>query len=226
MPIQRPDYQLEFDLDVEEQTIDGGPLTVEEIRLRSEAARQALEGRTDLKWMEEYSRLRDGGWPWRVAAYIAWASSPRVNRIPKTQDELADQHLGLTSDRRIIEWRKKNPAIDEMVVILQASPLWDCRAEVFQALTDNAIKPDYKTHNDRKLFLEMTGDYVPSSKITAEMVKRLGKGTLDASELSDDDLREIAGVAGSELQKRITASSPALTPSPSPDGEGSEDENE
>jgi len=187
MPIQKPDYQLSLNLDLPEEEADNPNLSADEIRLRSETARQTLEGRVDLKWLDEYSKLRDGGWNWRVAAYIAWASAPRSSRSPKTQDELARKHLGLTSDRQIATWRKKNPAIDEMIALLQASPLWDYRAEVFQALTANAVKPDYKTHNDRKLFLELTGDYIPTAKLAA----MLSKGNLtkeDLSEFSDEEL--------------------------------------
>jgi hypothetical protein len=36
-----------------------------------------------------------------------------------------------------------------------------------EALVKNASEADYKTHNDRKLFLELTGDYVPSAKLAA-----------------------------------------------------------
>lgn len=191
MPIQRPEYQLTFDLDIPPSSfLDEGNLSAEDVRLRSEAARTALEGRVGLKWMEEYSRLRDGGWPWRVAAYIAWASSPRANRNPRTQDELATQHLGLTSDRAIATWRKKNPAIDEMVAVLQASPLWDSRADVFEALIANAVEADYKTHNDRKLFLELTGDYIPTAKLNA----MLAKGNLTKADLKDYSDAELAAM--------------------------------
>jgi|CXWL01.1.fsa_nt_gi hypothetical protein len=202
MPIQKPDYQLSFNLDLPEETGDSTiqRLSADEIRLRSETARQVFEGRDDLKWMEEYARLRDGGWDWRVAAYIAWASSPRSSRIPKTQDELAINHLGLTSDRAIATWRKKNPAIDEMIAMLQASPLWDYRAEVFSALTENAVKPDYKTHNDRKLFLELTGDYVPSSKLAA-MITKNGFSKNDLADMSDDELLKLAKNFRDEVTK-------------------------
>jgi hypothetical protein len=200
MPIQKPDYQLSFDLDLPIEDAASTALSADEVRLRSETARQAFEGRTDMKWLEEYSRLRDGGWDWRVAAYIAWAGSPRSSRNPKTQDELAREHLGLTSDRAIATWRKKNPAIDEMVALLQASPLWDYRAEVFQALTDNAIKPDYKTHNDRKLFLELTGDYIPSSKLAA-MITQNGISKNDLSEMSDEELLKLAKGLRDEVTK-------------------------
>lgn len=191
MPIQKPDYQLMFELDMPE-VVDAGSVALgaEEIRLRSETARQLLEKRIELKWLDEYSRLRDGNWDWRVAAYIAWASSPRSSRNPRTQEELAVNHLGLTSDRAIATWRKKNPAIDEMIALLQSSPLWDYRAEVFQALTANAVKPDYKTHNDRKLFLELTGDYIPTSKLAA----MLTKGNLTKADLGDFSDAELAAM--------------------------------
>jgi len=189
MPIQRPDYQLEFDLDVEETVSEqSSVISPEEVRLRSEAARQALEGNSGLEWMDEYAKLRDGGWPWRVAAYIAWASSPHP-RTPKTQDELAQFHLGLTSDRQISNWRKKNPAIDEMVVVLQASPLWESRAKDFEVLNEGAEKAgkDYKFFKHLELKMLMRQDYVPASKLAA----LLTKGTLnrsDLDEMSDADL--------------------------------------
>jgi hypothetical protein len=188
MPIQKPDYQLSFQLDLPDEE-DKSYLSAEDIRLRSETAREALEEK-EQPWMAEYRELRDGNWPWRVAAYIAWASQPHNKRQPKTQDELARQHLGLTSDRAIVTWRKKNPAIDEMVALLQTSPLWDYRAEVFQALTSNAIKPDYKTHNDRKLFLELTGDYVPTAKLAA----MIAKGNFTKEDLNDYSDAELAAM--------------------------------
>jgi hypothetical protein len=198
MPIQKPDYQLTLSLDLEEPVTSDQSLAIspEEARLRSEAARSALEGRTDLKWMDEYRKLREGGWHWRVAAYIAWASSPHP-RAPKTQDELARQHLGLTSDRAIATWRRKNPAIDEMVITLQSAPLWDYRASVFQALTANAVKPDYKTHNDRKLFFELTGDYVPSARLAALFTK----GNITKNDLNDMTDEELAALARSLMEE-------------------------
>lgn len=193
MPIKKPDTQLPdeyrqlaLDLDVEVEGIDA----LEAQRV-SELARVAFEGQggRGLGWYEDYLRLRAGGWPWRQAAYIAWASSPKVSREPRTMDELARKHLGLTSDRAISTWRRKNPLIDEMVAQLQAAPLWEHRAEIYQALLEVAVKPEYKSHNDRKLALELLGDYVPASKLVAEMTKRV-KG--DLSELSDEELAALA----------------------------------
>ena len=190
MPIQKPDYQLSFDLDLPDEQPSGSlALSVEEIRLRSETARQAFEGRTDMKWLEEYSRLRDGGWDWRVAAYIAWASSPKVDRDPKTQDELARRHLGLTSDRAIATWRKKNPAIDEMVAILQSAGTWEFRADQFDALNEGArkSKEDYKFFPYLKMAMEMRNDYVPTAKLDA-MLRKNGISKSDLADMSEEEL--------------------------------------
>ncbi|MFZ5856762.1 MAG: hypothetical protein ACOYZ6_08025 [Chloroflexota bacterium] len=158
-------------------------------RLRNEAARKALEnlyGKIGApRWMDDFMELCKGGWPWRVAAYIAWASTPKGSREPKTQDELARVHLGLTSDRAINTWRRKNPAIDEMVRVMQAGPLFKHRAEIFTALVAVAVKPEYKSHNDRKLALELMGDYMPAHKILAALTARGQAGVKTDAELDE-----------------------------------------
>ncbi|PKN91090.1 MAG: hypothetical protein CVU44_20965 [Chloroflexi bacterium HGW-Chloroflexi-6] len=190
MSLQKPTYQLMLDLDLPE----GGEAITDDERIRSEAARSALDslfGKVGApRWLDEYLELTRGGWPWRVAAYIAWASTPRVSREPKTQDLLAREYLGLNSDRVISTWRKRNPAIEEMIRQMQASPLFKHRAEIFNALVAVAVKPEYKSHNDRKLAFELMGDYVPASKAFLAMTGKI-KGK-DLSKLSIDELMELA----------------------------------
>lgn len=217
MPLQKPDFQLQLELDLElgptEEGVGNSALSGQEIRLRAETARGLLDG-TESKegapgWMDEYFNLREGGWPWRVAAYIAWASSPREGREPKTQDELAKRFLGLTSDRAIATWRKKNPVIDETVAIMQASILFKNRTEIYAALIAVATEHNYKSHNDRKLALELMGDYVPSSKITAEMRKMLTNVDLD--EMSDAEIDELIGSMKSVIEKKKNHADPGDT---------------
>lgn len=129
------------------------------------------EGISKMEWAEEYFLLRQARWPWRVAAYIAWASSPKIGRWPKSQDELARVVLGLTSDRVIATWRKKNAAIDDVIALMQAKPLLDHRRDVFKALSESAADPSFHGSQDRKTFLSMTGDYVPHQKIELEREK-------------------------------------------------------
>lgn len=196
MPVPQPGYQLSLNLDLADAEDPG--ISTEDARIKAEAAHRALEslfGKVGSpKWLEDYNELIRGGWPWRVAAYIAWAATPRLAREPRTQDELAKIHLGLTSDRVIATWRRRNPAIDETVRLLQASPLFKHRAEIFTALVAVAMKPEYKSHNDRKLAFELMGDHIPTSKLQAELKKR-GLGVDDLSELSDAELIELARAA-------------------------------
>lgn len=166
----------------------------EEAALRSETARKALELRgieNEPAWMEMYRKLREAGWPWRVACYIAWASSPKSGRWPKTQEELATQALGLTSDRQIGTWRSKNPAINETITLLQAAPLFEHRSDIYAALINSASRPDYKSHQDRKLALELLGDYIPRLRVDQRDVSNLK----DMDELPDEELEKIARLA-------------------------------
>jgi hypothetical protein len=178
-------------------------------RVKSEAARQALEQRGLLpdsgeipEWMEEYRTLLQAGWPWRVAAYIAWAASPKRTRYPKTQAEMASKILGLTSDRVVHTWRAKNPAIDEMIAVMQAAPLMQHRRDVLDALATSATTADYKHNPDRKLFLELTGDYR-----NAVDVNHRALPDDDLANYSDEELARMAGI-----QSPIT--SPSLSPLP------------
>jgi hypothetical protein len=199
MPVpNKPDFehfqQLALGLNISADEVvdknDAGWVSPEEARRRSEAARQALEVRSldETPWMQDYMQLRDAGWPWRVAAYIAWAGSPKKTRWPKNQDELARQVLGLTSDRQIYVWRGRNPAIDEVIAAFQAAPLYEHRADIYDALIKSATNPDYKNHNDRELALKMLGDYVPRQDLS---IKDARLKELD--EMTDEELIRLAG---------------------------------
>jgi len=118
-----------------------------------------------LSWWDDYVLLRREGWDWRKAVYIAWESSPRVNRWPGNQELLATEVLGLRSDRTIRKWREKWPELDDRIAQLQAAPLMQHRRDVFDALVAMAGMADPRAHPDRKLFLEMTGDYRPKGAL-------------------------------------------------------------
>jgi hypothetical protein len=190
--------QLSLGLDVDELEDGNGQtvFTTEEKERRSMGARVALETlyladgehARDIAWYETYQKLVQSKWPWRIACFVAWASTPKVNRWPKTQDELARQVLGLTSDRVIATWRKKNPDIDGAISLLQSAPMLEHRADVIQALVQSASSADHRSNPDRKLFFEMTGDYVPRSRVDV----KAGVDGEDLSTLSDAELMEIA----------------------------------
>jgi len=172
---------------------------IEKIRERDEKSNKVIEreyvtGEREIvpRWMDLYHKLVDGGWRWEVAVYIAWRSMPKKYRYPETQEELAIKCLGLRSDRAIATWRKNNPYIDEYITVLQGEIVFDRIPDVLDAMAEVASTPDYKGNADRKLLLEMTGRYTPSSKITAEMAKKLVNSRADdLQDLSDEELRKI-----------------------------------
>lgn len=160
MTIQKPVYQLTMKLDIE--IPEDEAQSPEDAKQKSDVSHRALEllyGKAGApRWLEDYLELAKGGWPWRVAAYVAWASTPKGAREPKTQDELARFHLGLSSDRAIVKWRRNNPMIDQMVHRFQTNPLWKHRSEIYTAMVAVAVKADAKGHQDRKLALKLMGD--------------------------------------------------------------------
>ncbi|MHB8191810.1 MAG: hypothetical protein ACYDGL_00855 [Bellilinea sp.] len=189
-PLQKPDWDIlqQIPLGLEIDEVESGTVTPDEARMRSEAARKLFDEAQDKpEWFARYAELRSAGWSWRVACYIAWASCPRKSRDPKSQEELATKVLGLTSDRQIWTWRTKNPAIDETVALLQAAPLFEHRADILRALIDSATDPDYKHHQDRKIALEMMGDYVPRVQLEDDR-RRID----DLDQLPEEELRQLA----------------------------------
>jgi hypothetical protein len=181
--------QLGLGLDLDEEARSAsGFVSPEEAKRRSMAAFKALEmaGLESMpNWMSQYQELLDAGWPWRVACFIAWSASPKIQRWPKTQEELATTVLGLTSDRQIATWRKRNRSIDEIITVLQAAPLMAHRADVFQALAISASDKDHRSNPDRKLFLELTNDYVPRQKV----------------DFRREDVDDLSGMSEAELEK-------------------------
>jgi hypothetical protein len=212
------EMQLKFDLemsDVEDDATERA-ISFEEARLISEAARvhfieefasQGPLAKTQGKeWWGDYLKLIEQGWPWRVACYIAWASSPKIGRWPGTLKELSTEILGLTGPRTVYTWRQKFPTIDTVVAMMQAAPLWEHRRDIFEALIKVATTPDYKGFNDRKTALEMLRDYIPRSQL------ELRKGAKpDEEELSDDELRAILGEGGLGDDKDRAGMKPAPT---------------
>ncbi len=185
--------QIAMNLDVKEIEVDHSAPSYAEVKARSENARKLLEDGGHWEgeggspeWVEHYFKLRQIGFSWRVATYIAWAASPKKERWPETQAELAEKVLGLSSPRQISEWRKSDPRIDDAIVMMQAAPLHDHRSDFYAALIESGTTPDYKNHPDRKLAFEMLGDYVPRSR-------------MDVGKAADDD--ELKNMTEAELRK-------------------------
>lgn len=140
-----------------------------------------------------YEQLRDEGWYYVDAAFIAWKSLPKKVRYPSTIEKLANS-IGVSADT-IKKRRQKNPLIDERAnKALLTGALLPQMDGVIDALMDSASDPSYKHHADRKLALEMAGLYTPKQAIDV----RAGAIEGQEAELSEDELRRIAEIGGSE----------------------------
>lgn len=201
MPIKTPDYQLRLNLNLpDDQQPQGiGALSVDDIRIRAEAARAKLENGESWKrstlgkvvppaWYQEYLQLLAGGWDWRVAVYIAWKATPKKYRWPESQEELATEVLGLSSDRVISAWRAKNPAIDAMVQDVGSARVLDRLSDSIEAMLEVAAMPNYKGRGDRELHFKLAG-------VLSEQIDINDKSGLpDLTKLSWEDKVKLAGL--------------------------------
>jgi hypothetical protein len=171
-------------------------------------------------WADTYQQLLNANIRPRIAAYIAWATMPKKYRYPVTQDELATEVLGLTSDRAIATWRKKYPEIDMMISALQAEAMLEYRPGAFHALGTVASDASYRANPDRRLFFEMTKDYTPRQKIE-EGGSNVGRKVLgELKKKSTADLIELLGpdalVMMKELEEELEESDPPVADATSP----------
>lgn len=145
----------------------------------------------DLPFSGAYEQLRDEGWDYVNAAFIAWKSLPKKARYPKSIKKLANV-LGVSADA-IKRRRQKNPLINERAnKALLAGSLLPRADKVIEALVGSASRADYHNHADRKLFLEMAGLYTPKQAIDV----RGGLLEGQEAEQSDDALRRVAAIGG------------------------------
>ena len=128
------------------------------------AYKEILESLKGFDWWQDYQGLVQRGWDWRKAVYIAWEAAPAKTRTPASQHELATQVLGLASDRVIRTWRERHPEMQDEIARMQAAPLLQHRRDIYDALVTVATDPDPKAHQDRKLALELLGDYRPRAQ--------------------------------------------------------------
>jgi hypothetical protein len=150
-------------------TEESSPFPASEKTPGQAASRQAYKGFTGLgnkpAWEADYNALRAEGWTWRVAIYIAWAASPTKDRWPATEEELANQVLGLKSSRSIRKWRKNNPAIDDRVAEYKVEPVFRRLRDIIDTMITVATTPDSSGFQDRKLALFIGKVYNPKGAL-------------------------------------------------------------
>jgi len=186
--------------------MEGALDPLSEAQLKSAEARAIFEATEESgPWMDDYWTLLDEGWTWRQAVYMLWEAQPPRKRIPHTQHELATRVLGLTSDRVISMWKQENPALVTRLRTLTVSVLEKARSRMLAALVESASKVDGRhSHADRKLALEMTGDYVRRQKVGVGLIEDLeGASTEDLAsmaQLPDWEVVDEQGGKGAEGQ--------------------------
>ena len=132
---------------------------LDQARIQSAEARAIFEGRHegDPDWLI-YFDLVEERWPWRKAAYIAWCTQPRDQRQPDTEQKFAIQELGLTSARKVREWKQDDEFLG-FIKDMAKSMLAGARLDIFAALVESATSGNPRNHADRKMAFEMLGDY-------------------------------------------------------------------
>jgi hypothetical protein len=202
-------------------------LSVTDVRAREMMFRQLLQDKGKItgeeeipSWADTYHQLLNANVRPRIAAYVAWATMPKKYRWPDTQDKLATEVLGLTSDRAIATWRKKFPEIDMMISELQAEAMLEYRPGAFHALGTVASDPSYRANPDRRLFFEMTKDYTPRQKIEGDGNSTVGHKLLgQLKKLSTAQLLETLGTDALEIMKELEDELSDEPPSNQPDEE-------
>lgn len=156
-------------------------------------------------WLELYDDLLeergpDGKprWDWRKALFIAWSCVPRPQREPGTLTEVAGM-LGVRPST-MRKWRLHDPEIVDRISAAPRRMLLEHVADVYAALVEVATQPDPRAFQDRRLFLEMTGDYRPSAAVALDGRMDLDHGGQvevhhDLSRLSEEQLRHLAAIA-------------------------------
>lgn len=191
--------------DAEEAGQDQTPLSMAEIKQREMAARFALKEKLNEgempSWAEKYHELLNSNIPWKIAAFIAWSVVIKTHRWPATQEELAREVLGLTSDRRITEWRRKYPYIDQMIADLQVQEYFVYIPGSIKASGEVASIADYKSTAERRLLWEATGLIEKNTKVTVEGNNSVTKDLL--SRLDKTSTAKIIELLGSDALDMI-----------------------
>ncbi len=100
---------------------------------------------------------------------MAWKSHPKAARLaaglPETQIELFTKILMYKTDSAVRQWRKRRPEMEARILTLQREgPLSFYRPGALHTMGQSAQLLGREGFADRKLLLEMTGDYRPSTK--------------------------------------------------------------
>ena len=106
-------------------------------------------------------------WDWRKALLITRRVVPKALRWPQTEAEFA-RLINIKSTRTIREWMRKDPEIEKRIAALPKQMLMEHVADVLDALVTVARMPIPQANQDRKMVLEMTGQYSPKGNVALD----------------------------------------------------------
>lgn len=158
--------------------------------------RDLLEERVEVKRDGQPSRWV-ARWDWRKALYIAWSCVPSAQRWPRFEVELIEL-LGLTNTATIRKWKAADREIEERIAAGPKKLLGGHVADVLAALVKVASEPSPQAHQDRKLFLELTGQYDPKGTINLRGAVAVG----EIDEMLDDEEQKAVEQALKELASK------------------------
>lgn len=204
-------FQMAFEFDIPEDEADvSAGLSAEQIQARKDEARERIvSGEAFDKndndetifpaWFENFIQYEDGGYPTRVAVYMAWLGLPNELREPRTKKELANL-LGLSSPRQFYIWEEKYPDIRDVAKNIWRRKILDGMPGAVDAMVTVASWPDYKGKPDRELLFRM------GKELNDEIV--LKNEDVDLSKLSYEDKLALAGL---DTPEKLAAYRASLT---------------
>lgn len=138
-----------------QQTLPGIPAEPKTPDFSHAAERRLFEeALRDVPFAPLYADLVAQGWYWRKAAVVAWLATPKAERQPQHQYELANL-LGCSQE--LITSLKQRPEVQAQVMRISVAGLIEHKAAVDAALVKSASSPDYKANQDRKTFYTLIG---------------------------------------------------------------------
>lgn len=150
-----------------------------------EAERRIFEtALRDVPFAALYADLVAQGWYWRKAAVVAWLATPKGERLPEHQYELADL-LGCSAD--LISSLKQRAEVQAQVMRITTASLISHKAAVDAALIESASDSNYKNNQDRKTYYTLIGALKEQHELTLAQTDNAAM-----QQMSDEELLALA----------------------------------
>lgn len=144
------------------------------------------EALRDVPFASLYTDLVAQGWYWRKAAVVAWLATPKNERLPAHQYELANL---LGCGQELIGAMKQRPEVQAQVMRITTASLISHKAAVDAALVKSASTSDYKNNQDRKTFYTLIGALKEQHELTLAQTDNAAM-----QQMTDEELLALASL--------------------------------